>query len=85
MCIDILEKEEIITYREDDLEYLMSIRYGKFLDEDGHPIPGFMDIVKEFEGRMKYAYENTSLPDKPDYKTIREFMLSVNERVVLYR
>lgn len=85
MCIDILEKEEIITYREDDLEYLMSIRYGKFLDEDGHPIPGFMDIVKEFEARMKYAAENTSLPDKPDYKSIREFMLSVNERIVLYR
>lgn len=83
MCIDILEKEEIITYREQDLEYLMSIRYGKFLDEDGHPISGFMDIVKEFEARMKYASENTNLPDKPDYKGIREFMLSVNEKIVL--
>jgi predicted nucleotidyltransferase len=82
MCIDILEKEEIVTYRETDLEYLMSIRYGKFLDENGHPIPGFMDIVKEFEARMKYAAENTSLPDKPDHKAITEFMLSVNERVV---
>lgn len=84
MCIDILEKEEIITYREADLEYLLSIRYGKFLDEDGHPISGFQDIVKEFEDRMKYAADNTSLPDKPDYKAIKEFTLSVNERIVLY-
>ena len=82
MCIDILEKEEIITYREDDLEYLMSIRYGKFLDEDGHPIDGFYDIVNEFENRMNYAAENTSLPDKPDYKMIRDFVIDVNERIV---
>lgn len=82
MCIDILEKEEIITYREEDLEYLMSIRYGKFLDEDGHPIEGFYDIVNEFENRMTYAAENSSLPDKPDYKRIKEFTMNVNERIV---
>jgi predicted nucleotidyltransferase len=82
MCIDILEKEEIITYREADLEYLMSIRYGKFLDEDGHPIEGFYDIVNEFEKRMNYAAENTSLPDKPDHKRIKQFMMSINEDIV---
>lgn len=83
MCIDILEKEEIITYREADLEYLLSIRYGKFLDEAGHPIPGFYDIISEFERRMNYAAENTSLPDKPNYNAINEFRASINERVVL--
>jgi predicted nucleotidyltransferase len=82
MCIDILEKEEIITYREADLEYLLGIRYGKFLDEDGHPIEGFYDIVDEFEKRMNYAAENTSLPDKPDYKKIQEFQMSINEDIV---
>ncbi len=83
MCIDILEKEEIITYREDDLEYLLSIRYGKFLDENGHPIEGFYDIVNEFERRMNYAAENTSLPEKPNYKAINELRMAINERVVL--
>jgi hypothetical protein len=83
MCIDILEKEEIITYREADLEYLLSIRYGKFLDENGHPIEGFYDIINEFEKRMNYAAENTSLPDKPNHKKIKEFQMSVNERIVL--
>lgn len=83
MCIDILEKEEIITYREADLEYLLSIRYGKFLDENGHPIEGFYDIVNEFERRMKYAAENSSLPEKPDYKAINELRMAINEKVVL--
>lgn len=83
MCIDILEKEEIITYREADLEYLLSIRYGKFLDENGHPIEGFYDIINEFERRMNYAAENTSLPEKPNYKAINELRMSINEKVVL--
>lgn len=83
MCIDILEKEQIITYREADLEYLMSIRYGKFLDEDGHPISGFQDIVKEFEDRMKYAAENTNLPEKPNYKLINELKEEINYKVVM--
>jgi predicted nucleotidyltransferase len=82
MCIDILEKEEIITYREADLEYLLSIRYGKFLDENGHPIEGFYDIVSEFEKRMNYAAENSSLPDKPDHKRIKEFVMDINEDIV---
>ena len=82
MCIDILEKEEIITYREQDLEYLLSFRYGKYLDEDGHPIEGFYELVDHLEKRMNYAAENSSLPDKPDYAKINEFLMSVNERIV---
>lgn len=85
MCIDILEKEQIITYREDDLEYLMSIRSGKFLDENGHPIEGFYDIVNEFEKRMNYAAANSSLPEKPNYKLIDELRMEINEKVVLGR
>jgi predicted nucleotidyltransferase len=83
MCIDILEKEEIITYREADLDYLMDIRNGKYLDEDGHPIEGFYDIVNEFEQRMNYAAKNSSLPEKPNYKAINELRMAINEKVVL--
>ena len=82
MCIDILEKEEIITYREQDLEYLLSFRHGKYLDEDGHPVEGFYELVDHLEKRMNYAAENSSLPDKPDYSKINEFLMSVNERIV---
>lgn len=82
MCFDILEKEEIITYREADHDLLMEIRAGKYLDEERQPISEFYEMVNEFEKRLDYAKENTSLPDSPDNKAIEEFVISVNERVV---
>ncbi len=82
MCIDILEKEEINTYREKDIPFLLDIRNGKFLDNNSQPLLEFYEMVNEYEKRLEYAVENTSLPDRPDYKAINEFFMSVNERVV---
>jgi predicted nucleotidyltransferase len=83
MCIDILEKEEINTYRENDIPFLLDIRNGKFLDSNSQPLEEFYEMVNEYEKRLEYAVANTSLPDKPDMKAINEFLMSVNERVVL--
>ena len=82
MCLDILEKEKIVTYRETEHDLLMSIRNGEFLDDNEQPTPEFFEMVDEYEKRLDYAKENTSLPDEPDYKAIREFKASVNERIV---
>ena len=82
MCLDILEKEEINTYRENDIPFLLDIRNGKFLDSDSKPLTEFYDMVNDYEKRLEYAVENTSLPDKPDYDKINDFLMSVNERVV---
>lgn len=82
MCIDILEKEEIITYRSEEHDLLMRVRNGEFLDETGAPIAEFYDILNEYTKRFEYAKNNTSLPEQPDYKRIEEFQMSVNERVV---
>lgn len=82
MCLDIFEKEEIITYRKNDLELLMSIRNGKFQKEDGTFYQEFFDMVDDYEKRMEYAKENTSLPANPNYKRIEEFVISVNERMI---
>lgn len=35
MCLDILENGDIVTYREKDLDLLMSIRKGDYQNEDG--------------------------------------------------
>lgn len=83
MCIDILEKEKIITYRSDEHELLMSIRNGEYLDDNKQPIPAFYDLLNEYEKRFEYAKANTSLPDLPDYKRINEFKMDVNERIVI--
>ena len=82
MCLDILEREQIVTYREKEHDLLMDIRNGKFLDEHDQPIPEFYEMVDEYERRMNYAKENTSLPEQPDYKKINEFLCEVNEKVV---
>ena len=82
MCLDILEREEIVTYREKEHDFLMSIRNGEFLDDNRQPIPEFFEMVDEFEKKLEYAKANTSLKENPDYKAINEFVMSVNERVV---
>ena len=82
MCLDILEREEIVTYREKEHDFLMSIRNGKFLDDNRQPIPEFFEMVDEFEKKLEYAKANTSLKENPDYEAINEFVMSVNERVV---
>lgn len=82
MCFDILENEEIVTYREKEHGLLMDIRNGKYLDENRQPIPEFYELVDELEKRLEYDKNNTSLPDAPNYKKINDFVASVNERVV---
>lgn len=82
MCLDILEKGEINTYRDKEHDLLMDIRNSKYLDKNRQPIPEFYEMVDEYEKRLDYAKENTDLPDSPDYKKINEFVASVNERVV---
>ena len=82
MCIDILEREEIITFREKEHDLLMRIRNGEFLDDNRQPTPEFDDLLNEYQKRFDYAKKNTSLPDKPDYKRINEFQMYVNEKIV---
>lgn len=82
MGIDILEKEELITYRENEHDLLMSVKMGDYLDENNKTKDEFYDILNEYMKRLEYAKQNTSLPDKPDYDRIAEFKMYVNERII---
>lgn len=82
MCLDILEKEEIVTYREHDRELLMSIRGGVYQKDDGTYRQEFFEMIDDLEKRVDYAAKNTGLPEQPNYNKIEEFVLSVNERVI---
>ncbi len=82
MCIDILEKEEIITYRLEEKDLLMKIRNGAYLDQNRQPTSDFYDLLNEYEKRFEYAKNHTSLPDLPDYKRIDAFQMEVCERIV---
>ena len=39
-------------------------------------------MVNEFEKKLAYAKENTSLPDRPDMKKVEEFVMDVNRRAL---
>ena len=82
MCFDILEKEKIVTRRTAEHDFLMEIRNGKYINENNDVYPEFFEMVDEYEKRLQYAIANTSLPELPDYKKIREIVMEINSKVV---
>lgn len=82
MCLDILEKEEIRTYRGEDRDILLDIRHGEYQREDGTYMDEFFQLVNELEQRLQYAKENTSLPKVPDYNAVEEFVMEVNRKAI---
>lgn len=83
MCIDILTKEEIITYRADEHDLLMSIRNGEFQKPEGGYRQEFFELVDDLEKKMKDAAENTSLPDCPDTEAAYEMLVEMNKNHIL--
>lgn len=81
MALDILEKEEIVTYRDEEHVLLMDIRNGVYQKGDGTYREEFYELLKDYEDRLAYAAEHTALPDEPDIKRVEEFMMEVNEKV----
>lgn len=82
MCIDILEKEEINTYRENDIDLLMDIRNSYYMNPDGTYCPEFFEMIDDLKSKLDYAKENTSLPAHPNMKEVEEFVMSVNRRAL---
>lgn len=80
MCLDILEKGDIITYRENDKDFLLSIRNGKYQNEDHTFKPEFFKMVREYEKKLDYAKKNTDLPDHPDMKKVEDLVMAINEK-----
>lgn len=78
MCFDILEKGEINTYRENDRDFLLEIRAGKFQKPDGTYYQEFFDLIDQYEKRLQYDKVNTMLPKTPDYKRVQELVMEVN-------
>lgn len=83
--IDLFEKEDIITYRGNDKDLLMSIRNGAFMNANGTYRAEFFDLISEYEKRMDYAKKNTSLPESPDRKRVEEFVMEVNRMSIQER
>lgn len=80
MGIDLLEKEEIITYREDDLDLLMCIRNGAYMNQDGTVKDSFYKLIEGIDTRFKSAVSNTKLPEKPRFNEIEKWVISIYKR-----
>jgi len=80
MGCEVLEGKGINTYREHDLDVLMALRNGKFVEGDDYT--GVFALIDMYEDNFKYAKKNTVLPVKPDYNKINELMIEIN-RIVL--
>ena len=82
MAFDILEKGQIVTYRETDHDFLMEVRNGKFL-ENGALTDEFEELLTQYEKRLQYDKENTSLPANPDMDKINDLMVEINRKAVM--
>lgn len=78
MAIDILEKGEINTYRENEHDLLLAIRRGDYQKKDGAFREEFYEIVTDYEKKLDYAAEHTILQEEPDMMRVQEYVMSVN-------
>ena len=83
MAIDILEKGKIITHRKDDLELLLKIRNGGYLQEDGTFAAEFYEILAEYERKLETATRQSHLPDEPDMEKVEAFVEHVNRQAIV--
>lgn len=81
MCFDILELEEIRTYRSCDHDMLMNIRNGAYLDENRQPTAEFYALVDSLQLRLEYDAKHTSLPEHVDMNKVDDLVYSINEKI----
>jgi len=80
--IDLIEKGEVITYREAEQDLLMGIRNGQFQKADGTYEEAFFELVAAYERRFKEAVHKTKLPKEPNLGQVQDFVMSINERAL---
>lgn len=81
--LDILEKEEIITWRGAERDYLMEIRSGRFTSMKGQILPEFYVLLNNWDKRLAYAKSATSLPSCSDYEAIEEMLIQIYRETLL--
>jgi len=81
MGIDILEKQEVNTYRSVEHDFLMDLRNGKYVINGDYSF--ITDLLKPYQDRFDYASKHTILPKEPNYKEIEEFVIDINLTTVV--
>lgn len=79
MGTEILEGKGINTYRENDKEFLLDIRNGKYTYEQ------IFECVDELQERFRYAEKNSPLPKKPNQDHIDDLVIEINKKLLSRR
>lgn len=79
MLDDILARQEIVTYREKEHDFLMDIRNGKYMTEDGLVRQEFYDMLEIQKTKCDEDAKNTDLPLTPDAGKLNELSMSIHE------
>lgn len=82
MGIDIFEKNDIITYRSEDRDFLLDIKNGKYQMADGNYSPTFYKMVDNYEVKLKEAVAKTSLPEVPNSKAIEDIVIQIKQSIL---
>ena len=71
MAIDILENGEIVTYREKERDFLLSIKNGDYMAKGARAFTSeFYDIVTDYGEKLEKIYKSSGLPKQPDNNAI---------------
>lgn len=82
MAFDILENKQIVTFRKNERDELLSIRQGKYRNKDGSYKKEFFELREKLENKLNYDYLNSDLPEKPNKKLIEDFVMDVNKKII---
>jgi len=69
---EILETGDYSTYRT-EIDFLLGCRNGDFTLKEA------LEVIAEHEEELQRAYEQSELPDKPDYDKVNELLMGINE------
>lgn len=85
MCNEILEDEDLHTYRKDEHDLLMDIRNGKYRTEKGAFNEDFYNLLHDLEKESELLFKNTSLPRECNREEIYNKILLPIYKAVLFK
>ena len=78
MAMDILDKGEIVTYREKERDFLLSIKNGDYMVDGARAFKKeFYDIVTDYEEKLNKVYRSCELPAQPDNDAIVKLLTEI--------
>lgn len=77
MGYDILKNKKIVTYREKDHDFLMSIKNGEYFNGKTFT-EDFFDMVNSYDVYLSDAFESSTLPDSPIEQDVKRVIKTVN-------